>query len=87
MKYTVEISFKVRKYLKKLNPLLRVRLIRYIDSLEDFSNLNLDIKKLKWEKKEIYRLRVGKYRIIFEKQDDKLIILVMDIGSRGDIYK
>ncbi len=34
-----------------------------------------------------YRLRIWKYRIIFDKDDDKLIILVIDIWSRGDIYK
>jgi mRNA interferase RelE/StbE len=46
----------------------------------------LDIKKLKWSK-NLRRLRVWKYRILFEKYDDKLIILVIDIWSRGDIYK
>ena len=47
---------------------------------------NLDIKKLKWES-NLYRLRVWKYRIIFEKHEDKLVILVINIWARGDIYK
>lgn len=33
------------------------------------------------------RLRVGKYRIIFEVFDGQLLVYVMEIGSRGDIYK
>ena len=36
---------------------------------------------------KIYRLRLWKYRILFEKSEDKLIILVIDVGSRWDIYK
>lgn len=36
----------------------------------------------------IYRLRVGQYRVLYTWQDDCMqILLVLDIGSRGDIYK
>ena len=34
-----------------------------------------------------YKLRKGKFRAIFKVQDQKLILLVLDIGSRGEIYK
>ena len=34
-----------------------------------------------------YRLRIGKYRAVFERNDTELIILVIDIDSRGEIYK
>lgn len=36
-------------------------------------------------KENQYRLRIGKYRIIYTYEDNTLIIT--DIGSRGDIYK
>jgi mRNA interferase RelE/StbE len=35
----------------------------------------------------LYRIRVGPYRIIYTIQDDKLIVLVLEIGDRKDIYK
>jgi len=46
----------------------------------------LDIKSLKGYENR-FRLRVGKYRIIYEIYDDELIIILADGGSRGGIYK
>lgn len=34
-----------------------------------------------------WRIRHGDYRIIYEIQDDQLIIIVLDVGHRKDIYK
>ena len=79
-KYIVNVKPLVRKKLAKVNSLLRVRFAKIIDSLEyfDIAIKSLDIKKLKWYENR-YRLRVWKYRILFEKYEDKLIILVIDI--------
>ncbi|MFX0098978.1 MAG: type II toxin-antitoxin system RelE/ParE family toxin [Candidatus Hodarchaeota archaeon] len=34
-----------------------------------------------------YRIRVGDYRVIFDVQDDKLIVLILEVGNRKKIYK
>jgi mRNA interferase RelE/StbE len=34
-----------------------------------------------------YRLRIGDWRVIYTIQDEELIILVLKVGSRGDIYR
>lgn len=52
---------------------------------EDPYGDELDIKKLKGYENR-YRLRIGKYRIIYEIYDEKLIIILADGGSRGGIY-
>ena len=45
-----------------------------------------DVKKLKGY--EYYRLRVGDFRVIFTTKNDKeLVILVIDIGNRGQVYE
>ena len=48
-------------------------------------NPDLDIDVLKGRKG--FRLRVGQYRVIYTRQEDQLIIEVVKVCSRGDIYK
>ena len=46
---------------------------------------NNNVTKL--QGREGYRLRVGDWRVIYEIRDDRLIVMVLDIGPRGGIYK
>ncbi|MGA2053356.1 MAG: type II toxin-antitoxin system RelE/ParE family toxin [Opitutales bacterium] len=34
-----------------------------------------------------WRIRVGEYRVIYEVQDDRLVVLVIRVGHRGDVYR
>jgi mRNA interferase RelE/StbE len=42
-------------------------------------------KKLKG--RQGWRIRQGNYRVIYEIQDDQLIVIVLDVGNRKDIYR
>lgn len=42
-------------------------------------------KKLKG--RQSWRIRQGNYRVIYEIQDEQLIIIVLDVGNRKDIYR
>jgi mRNA interferase RelE/StbE len=46
---------------------------------------NNNVKKL--VERTGYRLRVGDWRVIYEIEDDRLVILVVAVGSRGAIYR
>jgi mRNA interferase RelE/StbE len=83
-----EIRFKksVSKDLKNIGK-SKIRLIlKEIEKLKNSIENNEKVIKLQGNN-PYFRLRVQDYRIIFEKQDDKLIILVIKIGHRKDIYK
>lgn len=45
----------------------------------------LDTKKL--HGRSGYQLRVGEWRILYELKNEELIIIIIKIGSRGDVYK
>lgn len=48
--------------------------------------LKNNIKKLKGTKDNYYRLRVGSYRVIFKKKEKQLIIIIVRIGHRKEVY-
>ena len=71
MKYQVQFNPKAVKDFKKLPPDIKTRVSSKIAMMQD--NLQGDIKKLTNFKPQ-YRLRVGNYRVLFEIEDNNLII-------------
>ena len=71
MKYQVQFNPKAVKDFKKLPPDIQKRVSSKIATMQD--NLQGDIKKLTNFEPE-YRLRVGDYRVLFEIEDNNLII-------------
>ena len=82
--YTLEFSHKAKKNLNSLDKKQHQQILKKIKELP--VTQHLDIKKLKIKKYNLYRLRVGKFRVIYELQHKKLIILVISIGHRKDVY-
>jgi mRNA interferase RelE/StbE len=84
--YEVYFERKTLKNLKKLDKNLKSRILEALRTLRDegFSR-KLDIKKLKGYKNH-YRLRIGHYRILFELQKPKTIIIYA-ILPREKAYK
>lgn len=82
--YKVQFSKKAEKSYNKLPGNIRVRIDQKLDYLRATPR-GTDTKKLSGVE-DTYRTRVGKYRIVYEIEDDKLIVWVVDIGHRGEIY-
>ena len=86
MSYTVEVSRPAEKFLRALtDKKLYRRLREALDALEA-NPRPVNCAKLQGEE-ELYRIRVGDYRIIYQIQDQRLILLVVQIGHRRQIYR
>lgn len=74
--------FESAKIMKSLNNFIE----NFSDDQERILLKNGNIKRLKGSLEGCYRLRLRTYRIIYEKRENELIILVLRVGSRGDVY-
>lgn len=93
--YLLEFEKSVKKDFKNIN----ISDIKFIkDSLYNFvENFSFEyeqellktgkIKKLQGMNEELYRLKLRRYRVIYKKEEDRLIILVVAVKSRENSYK
>lgn len=80
MKYKIELLKKARKFIKAQPPKQQERILKAIYKLPDG-----DVKALSG-KQNAFRLRVGDYRIIYEIDNTILLITVVNVGNRGQVY-
>lgn len=85
MKYKVEFKKSAAKALKLIPKSDQKRIARKIDGLAE-SPPDPNTTKLKGDN-PFHRVRIGNYRIVYEIQDDVLLILIVKIGHRKDIYR
>lgn len=84
-KYTIEYSKSVKKDLKKIDKSSLKAIVQKIYSLVEEPRLSGSIKLS--GTRNLYRVRSGDYRIIYEIKDDVLVVLVVKVGHRKDVYK
>ena len=86
MSYTIYIAPAAEKSFKRLSKSVQQRLANAIRKLVEKPCPD-GCEKLKGTKREWWRLRVGDYRIIYEIREKELILLVVKIGDRKDVYR
>jgi mRNA interferase RelE/StbE len=84
MTYRVEVSRRAAKAVTSLDKPLRRRVLAAIDALSGDPR-PAGGKKL--ADQQAWRIRVGDYRIIYEIHDQILLVLVVDVGHRREIYR
>ena len=85
MKYTVKLTQKVLKSLQKIDQVYVKKIWERIKLLET-TPYPKDCLKLK-NHDNSYRIRVGRYRIIYQIFDDQLYVSVINVDHRKDIYR
>lgn len=87
MTYHVELTEQARKALKKMDRQTAKMLLAWIrKNFEGCTDPRQHGKCLTANRSGQWRYRVGDYRIIADIQDDKIVILILTIGHRREIY-
>ena len=86
-KFRVELSSKARKFYAACPKDLAQRLKVCFEELESDPYRGPNIKRLKTRPQErLYRYRIGEFRVIYEVFKKEIVVLIVKIGSRGDVY-
>ncbi len=82
--YEVKFSKKAAKVYQKLPGVVQTRIDEKLTYLRA-SPRGTDTKKLSGDA-NAYRTRVGTYRIVYEIEDNELLVWIVDVGHRSSIY-
>lgn len=84
MAYKIELAASARKTLGKMPRAVQERLATVIDGLAAQPR---PTGSTKLAGQELYRVRSGDYRIIYSIEDTKLLVLIVKIGHRSEVYR
>ncbi len=86
MAYAVEFTPHADRDFRRLSRDVQTRLASRIDALGDDPR-PAAARKLTGTDEELYRIRVGDYRIIYQILDQALLVLIVRLGHRRDVYQ
>ena len=84
MSFSIRIKRSAATELKRLGRPNRIRIVAAIDRLAETPHLGA---ALKGDLRGLRRLRVGDHRVVYEVRDDELVVLVVRIAHRRDVYR
>ena len=85
MAYSILLAPPAERQLKALAEPAQKRIVKRLRTLQDNPRPQ-GVNKLAGEE-DLYRIREGDYRIVYTIQDKKLIVLVVKIGDRKEVYR
>lgn len=84
MSYSIKIKQSAAKSLARIDRPERERIIQRIDQLAENPGAG---SVLKGEFSGLRRIRIGTYRVVYEVRDAELVVLVVRIGHRREVYR
>jgi mRNA interferase RelE/StbE len=86
--WTIEYAETAKKQLRKLDKPVARRIVEFMDERVAPSNDPRELgKALKGSLGDLWRYRVGDYRILCDIQDGVLTVLILQIGNRREVYR
>lgn len=87
MRYNVVFTDKAKKQLKKIDKHITSLIIGWLEkNIEGCENPRIHGKGLVENKSGQWRYRIGDYRVLCEINNQEIIVLVLEVGHRREIY-
>ncbi len=83
--YGIRYTESAARFLKSLPPKLQARIIGKINALAE-DPYPPGKRKLRGEE-HAYRVRVGDYRVVYDVLEEAIVVLILRIGHRKDVYR
>ena len=83
--YEIEISRTAEKQLKKLSEDDQLRVVRAVLALAEEPQPRGSRKLSAHD--DVFRIRVGRFRVLYSVAENRLVILILKIGHRKDVYR
>lgn len=88
MAWTVKLSDDAKRDLEKLDKPIQKRIVSFLqERIKPADNPRTSGKALQGNLSGLWRYRVGDYRLLCRIENDELLILVIEIGHRKDVYR
>jgi mRNA interferase RelE/StbE len=83
--YEVAYTASAAKQIRKLDRVARDRVLRTIEILRGTPRPPRSVRLV--GSSDLWRVRTGNYRIIYRVEDERLLVVVVKVGHRGDVYR
>lgn len=83
--YRIEVSATAERQIRKLTRADQIRVVRVIQALAADPR-PLGCRKLA-AYDDVYRVRIGRYRVLYSVEDRRLVVIVLKVGDRKDVYR
>lgn len=87
MAWTIEVSEKAVRSMRKMDKQTARRIRNELAEIAELEDPRSRGKALVANLAGLWRYRVGDYRIVCDIEDDVLVILVIDVAHRREVYK
>ena len=84
--WSVEFTPRAEKALKQLDRSVRKRVLGKLREIQRADDPRDFLKPMTGPLAGMFRLRVGDYRVIIDIQDERCVILALDVGHRSVVY-